>query len=140
MRLAVDYWHTYHSDVVVDLVCYRRWGHNELDDPTFTQPLMYEVIQQKKSPPDQYAEQLVQKSVATPEELNATLTPWRAQLEADFQKADSIEPPDWYLKGRWSSMRLPRRDVITSVQTGVPVDTLKFVARQSVTFPSEFVR
>ena len=58
-RLAVEYRQKFRKDVIIDYVCYRRWGHNELDDPSFTQPIMYEAIRNRKSIPDSYADKVV---------------------------------------------------------------------------------
>lgn len=57
--IAVDYQQKFGKDVVLDLLCFRKWGHNELDDPTFTQPLMYQAIRSRGSIPDGYAQQIV---------------------------------------------------------------------------------
>lgn len=57
-RLALEYREAFRKDVVVDLICFRRWGHNELDDPTFTQPIMYDIIENRPSIPDAYANKL----------------------------------------------------------------------------------
>ena len=62
-RLAMAYRETFRRDIVVDMVCYRRWGHNEVDEPAFTQPLMYKVIRNRSSVPDTYAEKLKVKNV-----------------------------------------------------------------------------
>ncbi len=58
-RLAFQYRQQFRKDVIVDLQCFRKYGHNEVDDPSFTQPKMYDVIRNRRSIPDQYAEQLV---------------------------------------------------------------------------------
>ena len=55
----MEYRQKFRKDIVVDLICYRRWGHNELDDPSFTQPLMYNAIHSRRSIPDLYADKLV---------------------------------------------------------------------------------
>lgn len=62
-KLAFNYRQKFKKDVLVDMLCFRRWGHNELDDPTFTNPLMYKVIHSRKSVPDLYADKLIVRSV-----------------------------------------------------------------------------
>lgn len=58
-QVAMGYKMRFRKDVIVDLICYRRWGHNEMDEPSFTQPLMYDVIRNKMSIPDSYAEKVM---------------------------------------------------------------------------------
>ena len=58
-KIALEYRHKFRKDVIVDLVCFRRWGHNEMDDPAFTQPKMYEVIRNRRSIPDCYADVVI---------------------------------------------------------------------------------
>lgn len=57
--IAMDYREKFRKDVIIDYICFRKYGHNELDDPSFTQPLMYKVIKNRKSIPDSYADELV---------------------------------------------------------------------------------
>jgi len=85
-RLAEAYRRTFGKDVVVDLVCYRRFGHNEGDDPYFTQPLMYERIKSRPSPDAVYAETLLAEKVITPKDLTAIEAPLAARLEKDFDE------------------------------------------------------
>ena len=58
-KIAFEYRQKFRKDVIVDLVCFRRWGHNEMDDPAFTQPKMYEVIRNRRSIPDRYADVVI---------------------------------------------------------------------------------
>ncbi|WP_456696493.1 multifunctional oxoglutarate decarboxylase/oxoglutarate dehydrogenase thiamine pyrophosphate-binding subunit/dihydrolipoyllysine-residue succinyltransferase subunit [Aeromicrobium sp. P5_D10] len=83
-QLAYEYRRTFHKDVVIDLVCYRRRGHNEGDDPSFTQPLMYDTINAKKSVRKLYTEALVGRGDITLEEAEAALSDYQAQLERNF--------------------------------------------------------
>lgn len=72
-RIASEWRATFHRDVVVDIVCYRRFGHNEIDEPSFTQPLMYQKIRGLKPTLDKYSEQLIKEGVVTAEEVCITL-------------------------------------------------------------------
>lgn len=71
-RIASEWRATFHRDVVVDIVCYRRFGHNEIDEPSFTQPLMYQKIRSLKPTLDKYSEQLIKEGVVTAEEVRIT--------------------------------------------------------------------
>ena len=85
-RLAFEYREQFHKDVVIDLICYRRRGHNEGDDPSFTQPLMYDVIDAKRSIRKLYTEALVGRGDITLEEAETALSDYQAQLELHFRE------------------------------------------------------
>jgi len=92
-QLAYSFQQEFHKDVVIDLVCYRRRGHNEADDPSLTQPLMYEIIDQKRSVRKLYTEALVGRGDITLEEAEEALKHYQDELEGVFQatKSDSAE-------------------------------------------------
>jgi 2-oxoglutarate dehydrogenase E1 component len=83
-RLAVDYRREFKKDVVIDMVCYRRRGHNEADNPSFTQPLMYDIIDGKRSVRKLYTEALVGRGDISLEDAEAALKDFQAQLEKVF--------------------------------------------------------
>ncbi|MCL3820086.1 multifunctional oxoglutarate decarboxylase/oxoglutarate dehydrogenase thiamine pyrophosphate-binding subunit/dihydrolipoyllysine-residue succinyltransferase subunit [Aeromicrobium wangtongii] len=93
-QLAYEYRQTFNKDVVIDLVCYRRRGHNEGDDPSFTQPLMYDTINAKKSVRKLYTEALVGRGDITLEEAEAALSDYQAQLERNFAEVKEASSPD----------------------------------------------
>ncbi|MET0627961.1 MAG: multifunctional oxoglutarate decarboxylase/oxoglutarate dehydrogenase thiamine pyrophosphate-binding subunit/dihydrolipoyllysine-residue succinyltransferase subunit, partial [Acidimicrobiia bacterium] len=86
IRLAFEFRRTFDKDVVVDLVCYRRYGHNEADEPAFTQPRMYELIDGHAPVRALYVQQLVQRGDITPEEQKAIDADFKAQLDAAFEQ------------------------------------------------------
>ena len=110
-QLAFDFLQTFKKDVVIDLVCYRRRGHNEGDDPSMTQPLMYDVIDGKRSVRKVYTEQLVGRGDITLEEAEDALKDYQAQLERVFAETREVtsgtagEPP----MERRAHPLLPRR-------------------------------
>ena len=83
-RLAFEYRQAFNKDVVIDLVCYRRRGHNEGDDPSYTQPLMYDLIEQKRSVRKLYTESLIGRGDITIEEAEQVLKDYQQQLERVF--------------------------------------------------------
>ena len=93
-RLAFEYRQTFNKDVVIDMVCYRRRGHNEGDEPSFTQPLMYELIGQKRSVRTLYAEALVGRGDITQDEADAIAQDFQSQLEAIYQEVHNTKPDD----------------------------------------------
>lgn len=97
-RLAFEYRQAFNKDVVIDLVCYRRRGHNEGDDPSYTQPLMYDLIEQKRSVRKLYTESLIGRGDITLEEAEQVLKDYQQQLERVFTEvrdANSEAPDNW---------------------------------------------
>ncbi len=96
-RLAFDYRQRFHKDVVIDLVCYRRRGHNEGDDPSFTQPLMYDLIEKKRSVRKLYTESLIGRGDITLEEAEEVLRDYQNQLERVFTEVRDADtkPEQW---------------------------------------------
>ena len=93
-ELAFEFRQKFHKDVVIDLVCYRRRGHNEGDDPSMTQPLMYKLIESKRSVRKLYTESLIGRKDITPEEADAALRDYQAQLERVFvETKEALKAP-----------------------------------------------
>lgn len=81
-RFAVEYWQKYGKDVMLDMIGYRYYGHNEVDEPSFTQPVMYAKIRSMPTPPKRYEEQLVSEGVISADEISKL----REQIEAHFEQ------------------------------------------------------
>jgi 2-oxoglutarate decarboxylase len=96
-RLAFEYRQAFKKDVVIDLVCYRRRGHNEGDDPSYTQPLMYDLIEQKRSVRKLYTESLIGRGDITVEEAEQVLKDYQQQLERVFTEVREADkaPDEW---------------------------------------------
>jgi 2-oxoglutarate dehydrogenase E1 component len=139
-RLAAEFRMTFHTDFVLDIVCYRRHGHNETDEPAFTQPTMYRAINAMKTTLTLYAEKLAAEGTVPAEEAKAMADAYAAKLEAANQAAKSYKPnkADW-LEGRWSGMRQSGQDV-EQVEHGteVPLDILKAVGGALARVPASF--
>ena len=107
-KLAVDFRQEFNRDVVVDVFCYRRYGHNEGDEPMFTQPLMYKAIKQKKSPAAIYAEQLIAENAVTQSDVNTMFTEFKTQFEKDYDTAKNFSPNKaGWLEGEWQGLKKP---------------------------------
>ena len=91
-RLALDYRMNFHKDVVIDLVCYRRHGHSEADEPTATQPLMYQAIRNRPTPRARYAEYLIAAGAIPQQEAEAMMTDYRSRLESGAPVVDGLIP------------------------------------------------
>ncbi len=133
-RLAFEYRQTFNKDVVIDLVCYRRRGHNEGDDPSYTQPLMYDLIEQKRSVRKLYTESLIGRGDITIEEAEQVLRDYQQQLERVFTEVReaSTQPSEWTTVPDYPEK--PAGDTETSIDLAV----LKRIADAYVTPPEGF--
>ncbi|XP_043944247.1 probable 2-oxoglutarate dehydrogenase E1 component DHKTD1, mitochondrial [Protopterus annectens] len=136
-RLAVEYQREFRKDVIVDLLCYRQWGHNEMDEPSFTNPGMYKIIRSRKSIPDTYSERLIAESLMAEQEISEIKTAYYSKLNQHFADSPFYIPPPTNLQVHWSEMAEPSSR-ITSWNTGLPIDLLKFIGAKSVDTPKEF--
>ncbi|HUH49135.1 MAG TPA: thiamine pyrophosphate-dependent enzyme, partial [Mycoplana sp.] len=105
-KVATEYRMKFHKPVVIDMFCYRRFGHNEGDEPAFTQPKMYKAIRAHKTVVQLYAERLIGEGLITEGEVEKMRADWRAKLEQEFEAGQSYKPnkADW-LDGVWSGLR-----------------------------------
>ncbi|MFL6089554.1 MAG: multifunctional oxoglutarate decarboxylase/oxoglutarate dehydrogenase thiamine pyrophosphate-binding subunit/dihydrolipoyllysine-residue succinyltransferase subunit [Aeromicrobium sp.] len=132
-QLAYEYRTTFRKDVVIDLVCYRRRGHNEGDDPSFTQPQMYDAIAQKKSVRKLYTEALVGRGDITLEEAEAALADYQAQLERNFADVrDDVEE-----SGYSRTPDYPDKPT-AKLETAISPETMKAVADAYTNVPEGF--
>ncbi|KAI9199524.1 thiamine diphosphate-binding protein [Polychytrium aggregatum] len=130
--IALDYRNKFKKDVIIDLIAYRRMGHNELDEPAFTQPIMYKNIRARKSVPILYEERLIDKGViGSRAEVDEFRQRYFDELDADLNQSYNFQP-------KWSSMIMPTEAVV-QIDTGVDHDTLKYIGTRSVTLPDGFV-
>jgi 2-oxoglutarate dehydrogenase E1 component len=136
-RLALDYRRTFHKDAVIDLVCYRRLGHNEADEPAATQPVMYQKIRSQKTPRQIYAERLVAENVITMADADAMADEYRRELDEGKPQAKRAlglignkHTVDWtkYQHADWNE----------TVTTGVRIEQLRELAGKLTSFPSNF--
>ncbi|OMJ17686.1 putative 2-oxoglutarate dehydrogenase E1 component DHKTD1, mitochondrial [Smittium culicis] len=132
IEVAFKYREVFRKDVILDLISFRRWGHNELDEPSFTQPLMYEVIRARKSVPKLYEEYLISSGLKTAEEVEASRKSWFDNLEAERLASSTYEPELDAFKGKWSKYSIPKGNEVEPV-TGVARKELIEVGIQSVT-------
>jgi 2-oxoglutarate dehydrogenase E1 component len=110
-RMAAEFRMRFATDIVLDLVCYRRHGHNETDEPAFTQPLMYRAIELQKTTRTLYAERLTAENMVSAEDSQAMWDQFTATLEAANQAAKAYKPnkADW-LEGHWSGLQQPDQE------------------------------
>ncbi|NP_001084395.1 probable 2-oxoglutarate dehydrogenase E1 component DHKTD1, mitochondrial [Xenopus laevis] len=136
-RLAVEYQRCFRKDVIIDLLCYRQWGHNELDEPFFTNPSMYKIIRSRKSIPDVYSERLIAEGLMTEEEATEIRTTYYSKFNDHLSNMTLYSPPSTNLQAHWREMIEPSART-TTWDTGLPADLLKFIGAKSVEVPEEF--
>ena len=139
-KVAIEYRQKFHKPVVIDMFCYRRFGHNEGDEPSFTQPLMYKKIRSHPSTLDIYAKKLIAEGVVTQGEVDKMRADWRNRLDAELEAGLSYKPnkADW-LDGRWAGLKAadlsddPRRG-----NTGVDLAKLRDIGKKITAVPDGF--
>ncbi len=131
-RLAFEYRQAFNKDVVIDMVCYRRRGHNEGDEPSFTQPLMYKMIEAKRSTRKIYTEALIGRGDITVAEAEEVLRDYQSQLEAVFNAVHNIEPED-------PIFTVPQTPAPETVNTALDEATLRRIAATQIATPEGFV-
>jgi 2-oxoglutarate dehydrogenase E1 component len=139
-QIAAEYRMQFGSDIVLDIVCYRRHGHNETDEPAFTQPIMYRAIQNMKTTRALYAEQLEREGVAAAGEAQAMWDGLTRTLEDSYKAAQAYKPnkADW-LEGHWSGLSQPdNQDEWTDRDTSASLDTLRAVGMALARVPDGF--
>ena len=129
-RIATEFRQLFHKDVVLDMFCYRRFGHNEGDEPSFTQPLMYREIRKHPAALEIYSKKLIAEGIVTEAEVAKMIASFQARLEEEFAatKEHSPDKADW-LDGRWAGMELAPKNSARRGMTGVDLDRLRETGR-----------
>ncbi|HUC69253.1 MAG TPA: 2-oxoglutarate dehydrogenase E1 component [Stellaceae bacterium] len=137
-RIATEFRHRFKKDVIVDIFCYRRHGHNEADEPAFTQPIMYRTIAEHATTRQLYAERLISEGVVSDAEAEAMVSDFMAYLDTQFEAAKNYRPnkADW-LEGAWSGIKVASGDARRG-ETAVALETLKEAGQALVTVPEGF--
>jgi 2-oxoglutarate dehydrogenase E1 component len=138
-RIATEFRQLFHKDVVIDMICYRRFGHNESDEPAFTQPLMYRAIKDHPSTLAIYSQKLVAEGALSDADVAAMQTAFNQKLDEEFDASKSHLPnrADW-LDGRWAGLAAAPKSGDRRGLTGVPEDILKQVGKALTTAPQGF--
>jgi 2-oxoglutarate dehydrogenase E1 component len=137
-KVATEFRQQFHKPVVIDMFCYRRFGHNEGDEPSFTQPLMYKRIREHIPVTDIYAKRLADEGLIENGEIEELRRSVFDHLESEFELADNYRPnkADW-LDGRWSGLSRaeegPRKG-----ETAVDMKTLRKIGEKITTLPEDF--
>ena len=139
-KIATEFRQKFQKPVVIDMFCYRRHGHNEGDEPSFTQPLMYKAIAAHPTTLEIYGNKLVGEGVVTAGEVEKMKADWRARLDVELEAAQSYRAnkADW-LDGRWAGFkRAGEADDPRRGHTGVEIAKLKEIGDKITTLPPGF--
>jgi 2-oxoglutarate dehydrogenase E1 component len=141
VKVAVEFRQLFHKPVVIDMFCYRRFGHNEGDEPSFTQPLMYKKIRQQPTTLEIYSKKLISEGVVTEGEVDKMKADWRSRLEAEHEAGQAYKPnkADW-LDGRWAGLKAvaSTQDDARRGETGAPLPLLKEIGAKITQIPEGF--
>ncbi|MGL5448207.1 MAG: 2-oxoglutarate dehydrogenase E1 component [Rhabdaerophilum sp.] len=140
-KVATEYRMKFQRPVVIDMWCYRRFGHNEGDEPGFTQPLMYKNIRGHVSTLEMYSKRLIETGVVTEGEVEKMKADWRQRLEAEFEAGTAYKPnkADW-LDGKWAGLISAKanEDDPRRGQTGIETERLKEIGLAITKVPEGF--
>jgi 2-oxoglutarate dehydrogenase E1 component len=139
-RMAMEYRQKFHRDVFIDILCYRKYGHNEGDEPRFTQPLLYKAIAQHPNPREIYIEKLLSQGAIEANLAKEMDKSYRAMLETSLDQAKKTAKTKFsrYLEGSWSGLRTANdEDFEKSPETGVDKDTLLKIGERITMLPAD---
>jgi 2-oxoglutarate dehydrogenase E1 component len=135
-RIATDFRLKFNRDVVIDLICYRRFGHNEGDEPSFTQPLMYKKIRSHPSPVKVYGEKLISEGSISSDYLNGSIKKFKDLLDEQLKNAKNYKQKIEWFDGTWSRYK-PERGKDKRGVTGSDTKKLKEISDKINTVPKE---
>ena len=135
-RIAVEFKQQFHADVIIDMFCYRRFGHNEGDEPSFTQPLMYKKIKEHPTTREIYAQQLVSEGVFTADQANNIVEEHLKFLDEEFEAGTTFKQnkADW-LEGKWTGLNKAHGDDWRG-ETSSALEDLKKIGDVMTTIPA----
>ena len=123
-KIAIEFRQKFNKDVVIDMICYRRFGHNEGDEPSFTQPLMYKKIRSHPSTLNIYGKKLILENSLSEEKFKSKINDFKNLLDDQFKNANDYKPKLNWFEGTWSRYQ-PKKGKDKRGQTGVDIPKLK---------------
>ena len=136
-KIAIEFRQKFNKDVVIDMICYRRFGHNEGDEPSFTQPLMYKKIRQHPTTLNVYGNKLIKEKTITKEEFDKMKKEFKNLLNEQFKTAKNYKPKlEWY-EGVWSRFK-PEKGKDKRGVTGVSVEKIRKIGEKITNIPKDF--
>jgi 2-oxoglutarate dehydrogenase E1 component len=142
MRMAIEYRQLFHSDVFIDILAYRKYGHNEGDEPRFTQPTLYKAIARHPNPRDQYSQELIKDGVLTQKDVSEAEAELDTRLEKslDAARKEKKVAIQQFLEEQWEGLEYATaKDFEKPVDTGVPASTLQLISEKINSLPKDLV-
>ncbi len=136
-RIAIEFRQKFNRDIVIDMICYRRFGHNEGDEPSFTQPIMYQKIKKHPSTLNVYAEKLIKEEKINKEEFNNMKLKFKNLLDEQFKTAKEYKPKLEWFEGVWSRFK-PEKGKDKRGKTGVTLEKIKKIGDKITYIPKGF--
>ncbi len=137
-KMAMEFRQKFHRDIVIDMWCYRRFGHNEGDEPSFTQPLMYDIIRKHPGVSSVYGDRLIKEGVIDQPWIDENVKEFTLRLEGEFEAGSSYKPnkADWF-GGRWTGLSAPTDGASArrNVETGLSTKLFDSLGRTLTTIP-----
>ncbi len=140
IRMAIEYRQLFNTDVFIDILAYRKYGHNEGDEPRFTQPTLYKAIERHPNPRDIYGKELIDQGILTPQEITSLENQYETYLDAqlDASRKSARVTIQQFMKTRWEGLTYATpKDFEEPVPTGIPNDLLHRVSDQITKLPSD---
>jgi 2-oxoglutarate dehydrogenase E1 component len=139
VKLALEFRQHFHSDIFIDILSYRKYGHNEGDEPRFTQPLLYKAIAQHPNPRDIYAKKLIESGLMTQQEVDHEIEAFNNTLEEKYEESKKIRKVKIkdFLVNEYRHYRLPKSNEIDKTPTAVSAIRIKDIANKANTLPSD---
>jgi 2-oxoglutarate dehydrogenase E1 component len=136
-KIATEFRQQFNRDVVIDMFCYRRFGHNEGDEPSFTQPLMYKKIKSHPTTLKIYSEKLVKAKLVSEEKVNQEVGYFKSYLEKEFIESKNYKPELKWFDGVWSRF-IPTPGKDRRGVSGVNKEKINLIGKKITTIPSNF--
>ena len=135
-KIAIEFRQKFNKDVVIDMICYRRFGHNEGDEPSFTQPLMYKKIREHPTTVNVYGNKLIKENIITKEEFDKMKKEFKNLLNEQFKTAKDYKPKIEWFEGTWTRYK-PEKGKDKRGKSGVDLDKLVKISEKINNVPSE---
>ena len=135
-KIAIEFRQKFNKDVVIDMICYRRFGHSEGDEPSFTQPLMYKKIREHPTTVNVYGNKLIKENIITKEEFEKMKKEFKNLLDEQFKTAKDYKPKIEWFEGTWTRYK-PEKGKDKRGKSGVDLDKLVKISEKINSVPSE---